>query len=73
MVTREASSRTNFAHLAPQDWLAPSILEKAFRGDHVPQDHTDEPAADLLGRMGTQQSGPADPPKPKRAKPRARA
>lgn len=31
--------------------LAPSVLAKAFRGDLVPQDPTDEPAAALLARI----------------------
>lgn len=33
------------------DQLTPSILDKAFRGDLVPQDPNDEPAAKLLERI----------------------
>ena len=43
------------------DRLTPSLLAKAFRGELVPQDPADEPAAELLKRMA--QSRPAAAPK----------
>lgn len=36
------------------DRLTPSLLAKAFRGELVPQDPNDEPAAQLLQRLVTQ-------------------
>ncbi len=33
------------------DRLTPSLLAKAFRGELVPQDPADEPAAELLKRL----------------------
>lgn len=53
------------AALASVERLTPSILDKAFRGELVPQDPTDEPASELLKRI---QSARADTPKPARAK-----
>lgn len=48
----------------------PSALAKAFRGELVPQDPNDEPAAKLLARLRTQpDSGSTN--KPKRGRPRA--
>jgi type I restriction enzyme S subunit len=41
------------------DRLTPSLLAKAFRGELVPQDPADEPAAELLKRL---QSSAADRP-----------
>ncbi|MCW5789327.1 MAG: hypothetical protein KIT72_02790 [Polyangiaceae bacterium] len=50
--------------------LTPSLLAKAFRGELVPQDPNDEPAAKLLARLRTQpDSGSTN--KPKRGRPRA--
>ena len=37
--------------------LDQSILAKAFRGELVPQDPTDEPAADLLARIQKERKG----------------
>jgi type I restriction enzyme, S subunit len=39
--------------------LAPLTLDKAFRGELVPQDPTDEPASILLERMRTARASPA--------------
>lgn len=39
---------------AKVDKLTPSLLAKAFRGDLVPQDPTDEPASALLERIKRQ-------------------
>jgi len=50
------------------DRLTPSLLAKAFRGELVPQDPADEPAAELLKRL---QSSAAE--KPAAARPRRRA
>ncbi len=33
--------------------LTPALLAKAFRGELVPQDPADEPAAELLKRLAT--------------------
>jgi type I restriction enzyme, S subunit len=50
--------------------LTPALLAKAFRGELVPQDPADEPASELLERLG---QWPADNstglPKPQSAKP----
>ncbi|MFZ5841496.1 MAG: hypothetical protein ACOY3E_01235 [Pseudomonadota bacterium] len=35
------------------DRLTPALLAKAFRGELVPQDPNDEPAAELLKRLAT--------------------
>ena len=44
------------------DRLTPSLLAKAFRGELVPQDPADEPAAELLKRLAAQrESTPARP------------
>ncbi len=37
--------------------LRRSVLERAFRGELVPQDPSDEPASVLLERSGATQSG----------------
>jgi type I restriction enzyme S subunit len=47
------------------DALTQSLLAKAFRGELVPQDPTDEPASVLLGRIRAQR---AATPKPKRGR-----
>jgi type I restriction enzyme S subunit len=47
------------------DKLTPSLLAKAFRGELVPQDPNDEPAAALLARI---RSGANDESKPRRRK-----
>ncbi|QEL57331.1 restriction endonuclease subunit S [Chromobacterium paludis] len=47
------------------DKLTPSLLAKAFRGELVPQDPNDEPAAELLKRLAAQR---AAVPKPKRGR-----
>lgn len=38
------------------DNLTPSVLARAFRGELVPQDPNDEPASELLERIGQQQN-----------------
>ncbi len=46
------------------DRLTPSLLAKAFRGELVPQDPADEPAAELLARLSrlaADNSGPTRP------------
>jgi type I restriction enzyme S subunit len=55
---------------AAVDRLTPSLLAKAFRGELVPQDPADEPAAELLKRLA--QSRPAAAPrnrKPRQGQP----
>ena len=37
--------------------LTPLVLAKAFRGELVPQDPTDEPASELLARIGVAKAG----------------
>ncbi len=44
---------------AAVDRLTPSLLAKAFRGELVPQDPADEPAAELLKRMAASRAAPA--------------
>lgn len=46
--------------------LRPSLLVKAFRGELVPQDPNDEPAAKLLARLRTRPSAAGNIGKPKR-------
>jgi type I restriction enzyme S subunit len=41
--------------------LRRSVLERAFRGQLVPQEPTDEPATDLLERIVRQRAGTAKP------------
>ena len=48
--------------------LTPALLAKAFRGELVPQDPADEPAAELLKRLATSR---AEAPKARRGKARA--
>ena len=44
------------------DRLTPSLLAKAFRGELVPQDPADEPAAELLERLAAKrEAAPARP------------
>lgn len=61
---RHAAARTQVERLKP------SLLAKAFRGELVPQDPADEPAAELLKRM-TQRTAASSavPPKQQGAKP----
>ncbi len=42
--------------LAQVDKLTPSLLARAFRGELLPQDINDEPASELLERIGQQQN-----------------
>lgn len=52
--------------------LTPLTLAKAFRGELVPQDPTDEPASALLTRIATQRNAPAGaatPPTARRGRP----
>lgn len=48
--------------------LNQSILAKAFRGELVPQDPTDEPASALLDRIRRERAAAAPAPGPKRSK-----
>ena len=41
------------------DRMTPSLLAKAFRGELVPQDPADEPAAELLKRLAASRAAPA--------------
>lgn len=43
--------------LSAVEALTPAVLAKAFRGELVPQDSHDEPAAELLKRLAEQRSG----------------
>jgi type I restriction enzyme S subunit len=43
------------------DKLTPSLLAKAFRGELVPQDPSDEPAATLLARIRSETNGAKKP------------
>ena len=52
--TAEALSQEIDANLTRADVLRQSILKKAFSGNLVPQDPTDEPAAILLQRITTE-------------------
>jgi type I restriction enzyme S subunit len=47
--------------------LTPSLLAKAFRGELVPQDPSDEPASELLKRLAEQREVLAKAPKTKRS------
>jgi type I restriction enzyme S subunit len=51
-----------------QHKLDASILAKAFRGELVPQDPTDEPASVLLDRIRTVRASAEAPPKSRRAR-----
>ena len=59
-------ARLRAAHTATER-LTPALLAKAFRGELVPQDPNDEPAAQLLQRLQASQATAA----PKRRKVRA--
>jgi type I restriction enzyme, S subunit len=48
--------------------LTPSALAKAFRGELVPQDPTDEPASALLAKLKTEQANAAAEPSRRRPK-----
>lgn len=50
--------------------LTPALLAKAFRGELVPQDPADEPAAELLKRLAAQRD--AAPARPRRQRAIAR-
>jgi len=54
------------AKLLPK--LEQSILAKAFRGELVPQDPADEPAAVLLARIRTERDGAARPARARKAR-----
>lgn len=43
--------------------LTPRVLAKAFRGELVPQDPSDEPASNLLARIAAQRAAPTTEPK----------
>ncbi len=51
--------------------LSPAIVAKAFRGELVPQDPNDEPAAELLKRLAKQRSSEGKTTKSTRTKPAA--
>lgn len=53
-------------NLQKSEALRQSILKKAFAGELVPQDPTDEPAAALLARIRTERVAKAAQPKPKK-------
>lgn len=54
-LNRALMSRTEAAAQRVEQ-LTPSILAKAFRGELVPQDPSDEPASELLARVQAQRS-----------------
>jgi type I restriction enzyme S subunit len=63
---------SNLEHLyetaaARVERLTPSILDKAFRGELVPQDPNDEPASLLLGRIDSERDKPSSARKESRA------
>lgn len=62
-IDRMGEEAASAAHLL--DRLDQRLLAKAFRGELVPQDPNDEPAADLLARI---QAARAAAPKPKRGR-----
>jgi type I restriction enzyme, S subunit len=47
---------------AATDRLTPALLAKAFRGELVPQDPNDEPAAELLKRLAVARTATSDKP-----------
>lgn len=56
------------------DRLTPALLAKAFRGELVPQDPTDEPASVLMERIRAARQAEADAGKPsRRGRPKAAA
>jgi type I restriction enzyme S subunit len=52
---------------AAADRLSPALLAKAFRGELVPQDPNDEPAAELLKRLAAARTATSDKPRRGRA------
>ena len=54
---------------AKVDKLTQSVLAKAFRGELVPQDPSDEPASKLLERIKAEREAKLDPPKKAKGKP----
>ncbi len=56
-----AAEQARAAHLLPK--LDQAILAKAFRGELVPQDPKDEPAAVLLERITRKKGQPAEKPR----------
>jgi type I restriction enzyme S subunit len=52
--------------------LGPTALAKAFRGELVPQDPTDEPASELLARLGSRLDSARGTDTPKRGRPGSR-
>lgn len=52
---------------AATDRLTPALLAKAFRGELVPQDPNDEPAAELLKRLAATRTATSDKPRRGRA------
>lgn len=57
------------AAFAQTQRLTPLVLSKAFRGELIPQDPSDEPAIDLLARIAAQRKSAT--PAPKTRQPRA--
>lgn len=57
------------AAFAQAQRLNPLVLSKAFRGELIPQDPSDEPASDLLARIAAQRKSAT--PAPKTRQPRA--
>ena len=56
------------------DRLTPALLAKAFRGELVPQDPSDEPASELLARIRAARQADAGAGKPsRRGRPKAAA
>lgn len=64
----DALERAHTAALAKVTKLTPSALAKAFRGELVPQDPADEPAAALLAKLKTEQASAAAEPSRRRPK-----
>jgi len=62
LAARHATASTALARLTP------ALLAKAFRGELVPQDPNDEPAAELLKRLAKQRSSACKATKGTRAK-----
>lgn len=65
---RMAADHAAAARLLPK--LDAAILAKAFRGELVPQDPNDEPAAKLLERIAAEREAAAAKPKKARGRPR---
>lgn len=66
-----ALERVHAGALSDVEKLTPAALAKAFRGELVPQDPTDEPASTLLARLHSRPSSPGNTRKPKRGGTRA--